>query len=109
MFTGQQRGDLEPVELGLEALESGYDVGGRGGVRLLLGELVEDLQVLELLLELGEPVELRLQTRQLGGDVARVLDVIPEILGGGLLAELAQPLLLARDVKGTPSRVRDGS
>ena len=58
------------------------------GVALLLGHLVEDPGVVQPAAQLLDPAQVALQVGELGGQLLGLLDVVPEVRGGGLLLQL---------------------
>ena len=60
------------------------------GVALVLGQLEEHREVVQPAAQRLDPVELTLQVREPAGHLLRVLLVVPEVGGGGLLVEVGQ-------------------
>ncbi len=109
VLTRQQRGHLELVDGGTHLLEALGDLRGGALLVLLLRELVEDVEVVEPVVELVVATQIRLDPRQLGRDLARVLGVVPEVGGRRLLLELGQPRPFRIDVKDSSGRAPRGA
>lgn len=126
---GADRDDRGPlVVLAVEQrlhLELVDEVGesGQFGTRLLCGVLVahlvretdEHLEVVETLRDPGDPGELGLAVAECAGHLLRVLGVVPEVGGTGLLAETRDVLAETGDIddladvaEGVPERLDFG-
>jgi hypothetical protein len=75
---GEQGGELDPLEILLEAVEAGGELPGELGVGLVLQELVGRLEVAEGTLEPVVAVDLVLQTSEPLGQVLSARRVIPD-------------------------------
>jgi hypothetical protein len=102
--TGEQRRELDLLELSLEPVDRLRELLRQFGVVRVLQQLVDRLGVTELALQRVEPLDLSVQPSELRGDLLRPCLVVPEPGIGRLLLELRGPRALAVDVKGTPWR-----
>jgi hypothetical protein len=106
VLAGQERRELELLDVGLEALDAARQLLREVGVRLLRQHLVEGLDVADTALEGLVPVDVLLEAGELAGDLLPPGRVVPQGRIGGLPLEIVQLRALALDVKGTPWRPR---
>jgi len=106
--TGQERGQLDLLELAREAVEAGLELLRQLRVRFVLEKLVGCLQIAQGTLEPFVPIDLVFQPGEALGQLLPARWVVPEGRIRRLSFELAQLRPLALDVKGTPSRTGSG-
>jgi hypothetical protein len=86
----------------LEARDLPIDLGQRGLVVLGRAQLEQDPRVVEVARQLLDARDLRLEGGALAGDDLRLLLVVPEPRGQGLLLELVYLALEPGEVKDAP-------
>jgi hypothetical protein len=104
--TGQQRGELRPLDLAFESIEAGGELGGELAIVLLLQELVGGFEVTDRDLEAVVPIDAVLQPGEALGQLLTMRRVVPDRRVGGLSFGLRELPASVVDVKGTPSRRR---
>jgi hypothetical protein len=104
VLAGQEAGQLDVAEFLLQRVELGDQVSGKFAIVLGGQKLVQKLDVVELLDQLGMTLDVVVQVGELGSELLTLSGVVP-------YAGLGQPPLqlgglppLGVDVKGTPSR-----
>jgi hypothetical protein len=100
--TGQQRFELDRLEVGLQRIQRGRELLRQLRIVVLGEELVDRDRVAEPALEGVETIEGRIQPREAGRDPLSGRGVVPQRWVGGLLLQLRRARTLALDVKGTP-------
>jgi hypothetical protein len=106
--TGQERGELDLLELLREGVEAGLELLRQLRVRFVLEKLVGCLQIAQGTLEPFVPIDQVLQSGEALGQLLPARRVVPDGRIRRLSFELAQLRALALDVKGTPSRTGSG-
>ena len=96
-------------QLGIETGELGDDVASGRRITLLVGQLQQDLGVIERRGERAGVGDDRLVARQPARDLQCAVPVVPQVGCGRLLPQLGELGLLLVDVKGTSGRRRGGS
>jgi hypothetical protein len=100
---GEQGGELDPLEILLEAVEAGGELPGELGVGLVLQELVGRLEVAVRGLESVVAVDAVPQAGEPLGQLLAPSGVVPDRRVRRLALEVAELRASAVDVKGTPS------
>jgi hypothetical protein len=101
---GEQRRELDLVEVPPQAIEAGGELRRELGIRLLLEELVGRLEVLQRPLEPFVAVDPIAEPGEPLGQLLTASGVIPDRRIRGLPFQLGDLRSGALDVKGTPSR-----
>ena len=99
VLAGEQRPQLELVELADDAVDAGVDLRLDRVVALLAAELVQRLEVGQPLLEAVDELDVVAHASELGRDLARLVRVVPQVGPARLLLELGQPLPRASSIR----------
>ncbi len=99
---GVEEVDLTSLDLVLEGVELGAEIGGDVVVGLAVEQLGEVARVAGTAVEAVPPVELVAQPRRLLAELPGAARVVPEVGGGELGVEVAQPPAPAGKVKDAP-------
>ncbi len=91
VLTGEQRAQLQRVELTAERFEPGADLALDRLVALLAGKLGERLEIRNRAVELIDEGDVLLELRELGVDLAGAILVVPEVGLADLDLELLDP------------------
>ncbi len=107
VLAGQEHGQLQLLQVPLERADRGRQLALELGVGAFLGqELVGGARIVHPALQRVLSLDLGVQPRELRGDLAGAIGVVPERRLGRLLLQLRHLRALALDVKGTPWRPR---
>jgi hypothetical protein len=101
--TGQERGELHPLDVGFEACQPVGELRGELRVVLVLEQLIRRLEVPERGVELVVAVDAVLETGEPLRQLLAARGVVPDRGVRRLAFDLGEPLARAVDVKGTPS------
>jgi hypothetical protein len=100
--TGQQRFELDRLEVGLQRIQRGRELLRQLRIVVLGEELVDRDRVAEAALKGVEAIEGRVQACEVGRDPLPGRGLVPQRWVGGLRLQLCRARTFALDVKGTP-------
>jgi hypothetical protein len=100
--TGQERRELDLLQIRLEAGDGGLELPRELGIVRIVQELVDRQSIIEFALQGIEAIELAFQTGERRGDALALRGVVPERGIGRLLLQIRRLGPLGVDVKGTP-------